>query len=70
MIGAVKSYDPRRGVGFIAPDRGGADIAVHANEVELFGVARLMAGDRVEFDVKTDRALRRTFAVNLRRPGG
>jgi CspA family cold shock protein len=64
--GAVKSYDPRRGVGVIAPDKG-AEISVHANELERAGFARLADGERLSFDVKTDRALGRSFAVNLLR---
>lgn len=63
MIGAVKSYDGTRGI--ISPDLGGADIAVHASEVEYAGFARLTTGDRLSYDVKTDRALGRSFAVNL-----
>jgi cold shock protein len=67
MDGAVKSYDARAGKGLICPDRGGADIAVHASEVERAGLARLSSGERLSFDVKTDKALGRTFAVNLNR---
>lgn len=65
MKGAIKSYDPRRGMGTIAPDGGGLDVAFFASEVERGGFARVVVGDRVSFDVRTDRALRRTFAVNL-----
>ncbi|MGE0661882.1 MAG: cold-shock protein [Hyphomonadaceae bacterium] len=65
MIGAVVSYDGRRGA--IAPDAGGDAIAVFASEVERAGFAGLARGDRLSFDVKSDRALGRTFAVNLRR---
>lgn len=67
MKGAVKSYDSRRGVGIIVADRGGAEIAVHSNELESAGFASLSLGERLSFDVKTDRALGRTFAVNLSR---
>lgn len=67
MNGAVKSYDGRRGRGLISPDDGGADIAVFANELENAGFPRLASGERLSFDVKTDRALGRTFAVNLSR---
>lgn len=63
MIGAVVSYDGRRGL--IAPDEGGADVAVLASEVEYAGFARLAEGDRLSFDIKTDKALQRSFAVNL-----
>jgi CspA family cold shock protein len=67
VIGAVKSYDPRRGMGLISPDRGGADVAVFASELERAGFSELVSGDRISFDVQTDRALRRSFAVNLAR---
>ena len=67
MKGAVKAYDARRGVGTIVADRGGAEIAVHSNEIESAGLARLSVGERLSFDLKTDRALGRTFAVNLSR---
>jgi CspA family cold shock protein len=66
MIGTVKSYDMRRGMGIIAPARGGADISVFVSEVERAGLSGLTAGDEISFDVKTDRALGRSFAVNLR----
>ncbi len=63
MIGAVVSYDGRRGL--IAPDEGGPAIAVLASELEHAGFARLASGDRLSFDIKTDKALGRSFAVNL-----
>jgi cold shock protein len=63
--GSVKSYDPRRGMGAIAPDGGGIEVPFFASEVERGGFARVAEGDRVSFDVRTDRALRRRFAVNL-----
>lgn len=66
MNGAVISYDARRGLGVIAAGKGG-QISVHANELERAGFARLADGERLSFDVKTDRALGRSFAVNLRR---
>lgn len=44
-------------MGFISPDGGGADIAVHANELESAGFPRLSSGERLSFDVKTDQAL-------------
>lgn len=67
MKGVVRSYDARRGVGAITPDRGGADVPVHVSEVERAGFIALVAGEKVSFDVQTDRALGRSFAVNLAR---
>ncbi|HRK64449.1 MAG TPA: cold shock domain-containing protein [Terricaulis sp.] len=68
MIGTVKSYDTRRGVGMITPARGGADIAVYVSEVERAGLASLNAGDSISYDVRTDRASGRSFAINLGAP--
>lgn len=39
----------------------------YANELENAGLARVASGERISFDVKTDLALKRSFAVNLRR---
>jgi CspA family cold shock protein len=63
VIGTVVSYDGRRGL--IAPDEGGDAVAVLASVVEHAGFARLAEGDRLSFDVKTDKALGRSFAVSL-----
>jgi CspA family cold shock protein len=65
MIGAVRSYDSRRGAGLLTPDKGGEDIAVFVSEVERAGLATLTEGQRLTFDVRTDRLRRRSFAVNL-----
>jgi len=67
MIGAVKSYDARRGMGMIAPEGGGAEVAVFISEIERAGFTGLLSGERLRFDVRTDRALRRSMAVNLSR---
>jgi CspA family cold shock protein len=64
-VGIVKSFDPRKGSGFITPDDGGEDMFVHVSEVERAGIARLSAGDRLSYDTQTDRALQRSFAINL-----
>lgn len=39
----------------------------YANELENAGFARIENGERLSFDLKTDLALKRSFAVNLRR---
>lgn len=67
MKGAVKSYDPRRGSGVLSRDDGRADVAFYANELEHAGFASVAHGERLSFDLKTDLALKRSFAVNLRR---
>lgn len=67
MNGEVKSYDPRRGSGIISRDDGRPDVMFYANELESAGLARVASGERLSFDLKTDLALKRSFAVNLRR---
>ncbi|MGD9816426.1 MAG: cold-shock protein [Hyphomonadaceae bacterium] len=65
MIGAVKSYDSRRGMGEIARDDGGADVAVFVGEVERAGLVTLTTGQRLSFAVQTDPMRKRSFAVRL-----
>jgi CspA family cold shock protein len=48
--GKVVRFDEGRGYGFIAPDDGGDDVFVHANELTDRGV-RVATGARVEFNV-------------------
>lgn len=65
MIGAVKSYDARRGMGELAREDGGADVAVFVSEVERAGLATLTIGQRLSFAVQTDKMRKRSFAVRL-----
>lgn len=65
MNGAVKSYDSRRGMGELARDDGGADVAVFASEIERAGLATLTVGQRLSFAVQTDKMRKRSFAVRL-----
>lgn len=65
MIGAVKSYDPRRGAGLLSREDGGEDIAVFISEIERAGLSSLIVGQRLAFTIQTDRARGRSFAVAL-----
>jgi CspA family cold shock protein len=65
MIGTVKSYNARRGMGEISPDGGGPDVAVYVSEVERAGFARLDVGQRLSYALQTDRMSQRSFAVRL-----
>lgn len=64
-LGTVKSFDARRGAGLITPDNGGADVFIHISVVEGAGLSALNAGERVSFDLQTDRARAHSYAVNL-----
>jgi len=47
----VKWYDAPKGFGFIAADRGGKDIFVHASALERSGIVGLPEGQRVAVDL-------------------
>ena len=49
--GTVKWYNAMKGFGFIASDRGGKDIFVHASALDRAGIADLTEGQRVAVDV-------------------
>jgi cold shock protein len=50
-LGTVKWYNAHKGFGFIAPDRGGRDIFVHASALEHAGIVGLAEGQRVATNV-------------------
>jgi CspA family cold shock protein len=50
-LGTVKWYNAAKGFGFIAADRGGKDIFVHASALERAGIIGLAEGQRVSVDV-------------------
>jgi CspA family cold shock protein len=61
--GTVKWFDTTRGYGFIQPDGGGRDVFVHISAVEAAGLRSLNEGQKVSFEMKSDRG--KTSAVNL-----
>jgi CspA family cold shock protein len=50
-LGTVKWYNATKGFGFIAADRGGKDIFVHASALERAAMMGLAEGQRVAVDV-------------------
>ena len=61
--GTVKFFDATRGFGFIQPEDGAKDVFVHKSAVENAGMATLTEGQRVNFDLVTERG--KTAAGNL-----
>jgi cold shock CspA family protein len=49
-IGRVVRFDEGRGYGFVAPEDGGDDVFVHANDLIDRGT-RIATGTRIEFEV-------------------
>ncbi len=62
--GTVKWFNAQKGFGFIQPDNGGKDAFVHISAVERAGMRTLVEGQRVSFEVQTERG--RSAAVNLK----
>jgi CspA family cold shock protein len=62
-IGTVKFFNTTKGFGFIAPDNGGPDVFVHVTAVERAGMRSLVEGQKVSYDVVTERG--KTAASNL-----
>ena len=62
--GTVKWFNPTKGYGFIAPDSGGKDVFVHITAVQAAGLSGLNEGQRVSFDVATERG--KFAATNLK----
>ena len=63
--GTVKWYNADKGYGFIQPDNGQNDIFVHISAVERAGLRTLKEGQKVSFEVVTDKRTGRASAGNL-----
>jgi cold shock protein len=64
--GTVKWFNSQKGFGFIQPDDGSKDVFVHISAVERAGLGTLNEGQKVSFDVVTDRKRGKSSAENLR----
>lgn len=62
--GTVKWFNGQKGYGFIQPDGGGRDVFVHISAVEKAGLRGLNEGDKISFDVVSNRG--KENAENLR----
>ena len=67
--GTVKWFNAQKGFGFIQPDEGGADAFVHISAVERAGLNHLVEGQKIEFDLVSDRRTGKLSADNLRAVG-
>jgi CspA family cold shock protein len=61
--GTVKWFNATKGFGFIQPDDGGKDVFVHISAVEKAGIGSLNEGQKVKFDVVSERG--KQAAANL-----
>ena len=64
--GTVKFFNTDKGFGFIKPDNGGADIFVHISAVERAGLGTLNDGQKISYELVSDKRSGRMSADNLR----
>lgn len=64
ITGTVKFFNSSKGFGFIQPDQGGQDAFVHISALERAGIATLVEGQSVSYDLESGRD-GRTSATNL-----
>jgi len=62
--GTVKWFNTTKGYGFIAPDEGEKDVFVHVTAVQAAGLRGLDDGQRVSYELATDRG--KEAATNIK----
>ena len=63
-VGTVKWFNKVKGYGFVQPSNGGKDVFVHITAVERAGMDTLVEGQRVSYDLVSERG--KTAAANLK----
>ncbi len=61
--GTVKWFNSQKGYGFIQPTDGGSDVFVHISAVERAELSTLNEGQRVNYELATQKG--KTSAVDL-----
>lgn len=64
--GTVKWFNAQKGFGFIAPDGGGNDAFVHISAVERSGLSDLREGQKVSYELVSDRKSGKMSADSLK----
>ena len=65
QVGTVKWFNPQKGFGFIQPENGDKDVFVHISAVERANIGTLTEGQKVRFELVSDRRTGKTSAGNL-----
>jgi CspA family cold shock protein len=63
--GTIKWFNAQKGYGFIQPDGGGKDVFVHISAVERAGLSTLKEGQRLRFEIATDRGKQAAANITL-----
>jgi CspA family cold shock protein len=54
-VGTVKFFNTQKGFGFIQPADGSKDVFVHVSAVQKAGMQTLNEGQKVSYDIVTER---------------
>lgn len=63
--GTVKWFNEQKGYGYVQPDNGSKDVFVHISAVERAGLRTLKEGQKVSFEIVTDKRTGKSSAGNL-----
>ncbi len=63
--GTVKWFNGQKGFGFSQPSDGGNDVFVHISAVERAGLSGLAEGQKLSFEIKTDKMRGKVSAESL-----
>jgi CspA family cold shock protein len=63
--GTVKWFNAQKGFGFIQPTSGGPDVFVHISAVERAGMTGLNEGQKISYEIVTDRRSGKASADRL-----
>jgi CspA family cold shock protein len=64
-IGIVKWFNAQKGFGFIQPDDGSKDVFVHISAVERAGLGSLREGQKLRYEVVSDRGKQAADQLSL-----
>jgi cold shock protein len=65
QTGIVKWFNSQKGFGFIQPTSGGPDVFVHISAVERAGLSGLNEGQKLSYEIVTDRRNGKSSADRL-----
>lgn len=63
--GTVKWFNAQKGFGFIQPDDKGKDVFVHISAVERAGIGSLNEGQKVRYEVVSERGKQAADRLSL-----